>query len=123
MASIMVLLMAGIQAFYGVFAFVDPVTFSGLRGTALLSELDADWVVIYGSRTLFVALIISWLLLKREYKLLMWAAIFGTVMPLTDAWLAFQAGASNAVISKHLATFIYLLLTFFLLKRVTQKVQ
>lgn len=120
-ASVMVLLMAGIQAFYGIYAFIDPLAFSQVRGTALLSELDTDWVVIYASRTTFVASIIGWLLLKREYKLLMWASIFGTVMPLTDAWLAFQAGAGNAIVYKHIVTFVYLLVAFFLLKRVTEK--
>jgi Domain of unknown function (DUF4267) len=107
----MVLLMALIQAVYAVYAYLDPQAFSLLRGTELFASGDSDWVQIYASRTLFVALIVGVLLLLREYKILIWASLFGTVMPITDAWLAFQAGAENVVVYKHIATLIYLLAT------------
>ncbi len=107
----MVLLMALIQAVYAVYAYLDPQAFSLLRGTELFVSGDADWVQIYASRTLFVALIVGVLLLLREYKILIWASLFGTVMPITDAWLAYQAGAENVVVYKHIATLIYLLAT------------
>jgi hypothetical protein len=41
-------------------------------------------------------------------------------MPVTDAWLAFHAGAENPVIYKHIATIIYLLVTFFVLRLMTK---
>ncbi len=116
MASVMVGLMAILQAVYGVYAYLDPAAFSELRGTHLFSAGDSDWVGIYASRTLFVALIIALLLIRKEFNLLMWAALFGTVMPITDAWLAHLAGAESAVVYKHLATIVYLLATSFLLK-------
>jgi len=119
-ASLMVLIMAILQAFYAIYAFVDPSSFSQLRGTELFMVEDSDWVVIYASRTMFVALIIGFLLLQKEFKLLMWASIFGTVMPIIDAWLAYQAGAENAVIYKHIATIVYLLVTCSLLKIVQE---
>ena len=48
---ILVLLMVLLQGFYGLFAYFDPTTFASLRGTELFSNMDADWVQIYGSRT------------------------------------------------------------------------
>ncbi len=111
----MVLLMALIQAVYAVYAYLDPQAFSLLRGTELFASGDSDWVQIYASRTLFVALIVGVLLLLREYRILIWASLFGTVMPITDAWLAYQAGAESVVVYKHIATLIYLLATSFVL--------
>lgn len=116
----MVALMAILQAIYAIYAFLDPSGFSEVRGTELFSVRDSDWVVVYASRTLFVALIIGFLLLKRDYKLLMWASLFGTVMPIADAWLAQSAGADSSVVYKHIATVVYLLITFTLLKYVSR---
>jgi hypothetical protein len=45
-------------------------------------------------------------------------ALFGIIMPVTDAVLAFQAQAPFKVTIKHIATVIYLLITFFVLQRV-----
>jgi len=120
-AIILVLLMALIQAFYAAFAFIDPLAFAAVRGTELFSNHDLDWVFIYASRTLFVALIVMLLLYIQHYKALMWAALFGAVMPITDAWLAWQAGSPQVIIIKHLATLVYLLLTFFVLRALIKK--
>ena len=67
-----------------------------------------------------MALIIGFLLIIKEYKILVWVSIFGTVMPATDAFLAYQAGAESVVLYKHVATIIYLLITFFVLKSVVK---
>ncbi len=116
MASVMVALMVILQGIYSVYAYLNQSAFSLLRGTELFAVADSDWVVIYASRTMFVALIIGFLLVRKEFRLLMWAALFGTVMPVTDAWLAHQAGAEGVVVYKHVATVIYLLVTSLLLK-------
>jgi hypothetical protein len=116
----LVFLMALIQAIYAIYAYMDPQAFSLLRGTELFFSGDADWVKIYASRTLFVALIIGYLLINREYKILVWASLFGTIMPAVDGWLAYQAGAESVVVYKHVATAVYLLITFFVLKRVVK---
>ena len=84
---------------------------------------DTDWVQIYASRTLFVSLIIGLLLYLKNYKILVWAALFGTVMPITDAYLAYEAQAENKVVYKHIATVAYLLITFYLLKLVAKNNQ
>lgn len=117
----LVLLMALLQGFYAVFAYLDPAAFSNLRGTVLASTGDLDWVKIYASRTLFVSLIIGYLLYLRNYKILVWAALFGTVMPVTDGWLAYQAGASFDVVAKHVATVVYLIATFIVLQTVVKR--
>ena len=65
-------------------------------------------------------LIVGYLLYKRQLRLLAAASLFGLVMPITDAWLSYQASASAAVIAKHVATATFLLATFFVL-RVAQR--
>ncbi len=108
---VLVLLMVVLQGFYAVYAYVDPSAFSVMRGTALVSAADSDWVKIYASRTLFVALIVGVLLYLRNYRTIALLAIVGTVMPITDAWLAYQAQAPLMVVAKHVATVLYLVLT------------
>ena len=120
-ARTLVFLMAALQGAYAIFAFIDPIAFSVVRGTDLANVVDADWVQIYASRTLFVSLIIGFLLYLKHYKILVWAALFGTVMPITDAYLAIEAHAENKVVYKHIATVIYLLITSFLLNRVVKE--
>jgi len=110
-AKILVFLMIAIQAFYGVYAFISPAEFSELRGTRLFSEDDTDWVLIYASRTLFVALIIAYLLYVKNYSALVFAALAGVVMPVTDAALAYEAGAPTKIVLKHIATSAYLVIT------------
>lgn len=121
MGFVLVLLMAVLQGFYGMFAFVDPVTFADVRGTALASNNDIDWIKIYASRTLFVALVVGFLLYLGHYRLLVAVAIFGTVMPITDGWLAFQAGATSDVVIKHVLTFVYLVATAVILHLAVHK--
>jgi len=118
---ILVLLMALLQGGYAIFAYFDPAAFSVFRGTELLDVGDSDWVKIYASRTLFVALIIGYLLYRRNYKVLAWASLFGAVMPVTDALLAYQAQAPDKVVFKHIATVIYLLVTFLVLQVIVRK--
>jgi len=117
-ALVLVLLMMLLQGFYGVFTYVDPVSFSLIRGTELFSTMDADWVIIYGSRTLFITLILGYLLYVRHFKVLMWAALFGTIMPITDALLALEAQAPLKVVFKHVATVVYLVITCLVLNKV-----
>lgn len=115
---VLVLLMILLQSFYGIFAYIDASAFSNVRGTELFSPLDADWVSIYGSRTIFIALVLGYLLYSRHYFILMWCALFGIVMPATDAFLAYQADAPVKVIAKHIATILYLLVICGILKKV-----
>ncbi|WP_373077698.1 DUF4267 domain-containing protein [Zhongshania sp.] len=113
---ILVFLMALIQGFYAIFSYVDPMAFAVVRGTELFSSMDSDWVKIYGSRTLFITLILGYLLYVRNYTVLMWCALFGVVMPITDGILAYEAGAPFTVVIKHVATMVFLLVAFFVLR-------
>lgn len=118
---ILVLLMALLQGAYAIYAYLDPAAFSILRGTELLVPGDADWVKIYASRTLFIALVIGLLLYLRNYRVLACVALLGAVMPVTDALLAYQAQAPAAVVLKHIATIVYLLVTFSVLQTIVWK--
>ena len=113
---LLVFIMALIQGFYAIFSYIDPTAFAIVRGTDLFSPMDSDWVRIYGSRTLFITLILGYLLYVRDYSVLMWCALFGTVMPITDGFLAYEAQAPFKVVFKHIATMVFLLVTFFVLK-------
>ncbi|WP_020405024.1 DUF4267 domain-containing protein [Hahella ganghwensis] len=115
-ARVLVFLMVLLQGFYAIYSFADPTGFAALRGTDLAVFEDSDWVRIYGSRTLFVSLIIGYLLYIRNYKILIYGALFGTVMPITDAYLAFEAEAQSKVVIKHVVTVVYLLITAMVLK-------
>ena len=117
-AFVLVALIVLLQGFYGTFAYIDPAMFSVVRGTELYSEMDADWVAIYGSRTIFITLIFGYLLYTRNYAVLMWGALFATVMPITDGLLAYEAQAPFKVVAKHVATILYLLIIFIVLKKV-----
>lgn len=118
---LLVIIMALIQGFYAIFSYIDPATFAVVRGTELFSPMDSDWVKIYGSRTLFITLVLGYLLYVRNYSVLMWCALFGTVMPITDGFLAYDAQAPFKVVFKHIATIVFLLVTFFVLKVAVSK--
>jgi hypothetical protein len=113
---VLVLLMVLLQFAYACFAYLDPGAFAAVRGTELFEGRDSDWVRIYASRTMFVALIIGYLLYRRQFKLLAAASLIGLVMPVTDAWLAHEASAAPAVVAKHVATAVFLLVTCFVLR-------
>jgi hypothetical protein len=118
---VLVSLIVLLQGFYGTFAYIDPAMFSVVRGTELYSGMDADWVAIYGSRTIFITLIFGYLLYTRNYAVLMWGSLFAIVMPITDGLLAYEAQAPFKVVAKHVATILYLLIIFFVLKKVSAK--
>jgi hypothetical protein len=97
------------------------MAFSLNRGTELVDVGDSDWVRIYASRTLFVALIVGCLLLARDFVLLKWVALLGLVMPVADALLAYQSHSAFPVVAKHVATVVYLVCTFLVLRAVSKK--
>jgi len=121
--SILVFLMAALQLVYALYAYVDPAAFSLTRGTELFDVGDRDWVRIYASRTLFVGLIVGYLLYARQFKILAMASLFGIVMPVTDALLAYQASADTAVVLKHVATALFLAVTFTVLRNAVRDAQ
>jgi hypothetical protein len=118
---VLVFLMAALQFTYAMYAYIDPTAFSVTRGTELFALGDTDWVKIYASRTLFIALVIGFLLYSRQYRILAFASLFGVVMPVTDALLAYQAQAVDKVVFKHIATAVFLVVTFFVLHNIVKR--
>lgn len=105
-----------LQGFYALEAFIDPVGLAAYRGTPLVGG-SVTWVQAYGSRTLFVALLVFLLLIRDELALLKWVALIGLVMPVSDALTTWQAQAPRIVVIRHVATAGYLLAVFVLLSR------
>ncbi len=118
---VLVFLMAALQFAYAIYAYIDPAAFSAIRGTELFASSDADWIKIYASRTLFISLIIGFLLYSKNFKALAMASLFGIVMPATDALLAYQAQAADKVVFKHIATAAFLVVTFVVLQAVVKR--
>lgn len=103
--------MAALQAYNVVRVVLDAEGFAAYMGAPLAAANDASWVVIYGLRTAFIALLVTVLLARRDLNALKWTALTALVMPLGDAWIAHQAGAETTTVARHLAIAAYLLLT------------
>jgi hypothetical protein len=103
--------MAALQAYNVVRVVLDAEGFAAYMGAPLAAANDASWVLIYGLRTAFIALLVTVLLVRRDLDALKWTALAGLVMPLGDAWIAHQAGAETTTVARHLAIAAYLLLT------------
>lgn len=101
--------MALLQAFNVARAVLDPGGFAAYLGAPLAAADDASWVLVYASRTAFIALLVTILLVRRDLNALKWTALAALVMPLADAWVAQQAGADGAIV-RHLAIAAYLLI-------------
>jgi hypothetical protein len=104
--------MALLQVAYALQAFVDPVALADFRGMSADDPASISWVYAYGTRTLFVALVVMVLLVRRDLATLRWVAVGGVVTPLGDALVALRTEATMAVVLRHVATAIYLLVTF-----------
>jgi heme A synthase len=118
----MAAIMAIVQAIYALQAFVDPAGFAAYRGTPITDAAGTMWVHTYGSRTLFVALVVALLLIREELATLKWVALIGIVMPISDALVAIRAEAPLAIVLRHVATGLYLLITFIVIQRSSDRV-
>ena len=103
--------MAALQAFNVVRVVLDPEGFAGYMGAPLAAAGDTSWVLIYGLRAAFIALLVTVFLVRRDLNALKWTALAALVMPLGDAWIVHQAGAETATVARHVAIAAYLLLT------------
>jgi hypothetical protein len=93
----------------------DPAGFAAYMGLPLASPADGSWVLVYGSRTAFIAALVTIFVLRRDLQALKWTALAALVMPLCDALLAAQAGAPAATIVRHGLIALYLLVTVVML--------
>lgn len=102
---------AALQALNVVRAVTDPVGFAAYMGAPLAAAPDAAWVMIYGLRTAFIALLVTILLVRRDLNALKWTALAALPLPLGDAWVAFQVDADTATLMRHGAIGLYVVLT------------
>jgi hypothetical protein len=112
-----------LQGFYAMWAFADPQAVASYRGGSLAGDSGALWVHAYGSRTLFIALVVLLLLRRGDLETLKWVTLFGLVMPISDIWSATHSADPEAGIVRHVLTAAYLLLTFAMLARASRKTQ
>lgn len=104
--------MALLQAVNVLRVFSDPQGFARYMGAPLIAAGDAAWVQIYALRAAFIALLVTLLLARRDATTLKWIALAALVMPLGDAWVAYGAGADAAIVGRHLATALYILVVY-----------
>lgn len=102
-------------------AFADPAAFAAYLGLPLADPRDAGLVGVYALRTLFIALVVAALLIRRDLAALKWVALAGVVMPAGDAYLAQQAGAPTATVARHIAIGVYLIVVFLTLHAWTRR--
>src|SRR5579859_5579216 len=97
-------------------AAAAPVSFAHSLGLPLASTADDGFPVVYATRTTVIALLALILALRQEIAILSILVLLATVLPLTDAVVVatHHAGAPTAV--KHLASAVYLLATWILLR-------
>lgn len=110
-----------LQGFYAAWSFADPQAVASYRGGPLEGDSAALWVHAYGSRTLFIALVVLLLLRRGDLAALKWVTLFGLVMPISDAWSAMHSADPEAGIVRHVLTAAYLLLTFAMLAWASHK--
>lgn len=109
--------MALSQGVNAVRAFLSPQDFATYMGIPSQAAELQGWVQIYGLRAGFIALLVSVFLVRKELTPLKWMALCAIVLPLGDAWVAAQAGASTATVGRHLGIAAFLSLTAFMLAR------
>ena len=115
------LVMMVLQAVNALRAFTDPAGFAAYMGLPLSDGAETAFVAVYGLRTAFVAGLIAVFVLLGRLDALAWMALVALVMPLGDAWLTFQAGAPMAVVGRHGAIALYVLVAFFFLWRAKER--
>lgn len=100
-----------LQAVNAARAFAAPAGFADYMGLPLATPQDAGFVMVYGLRAAFIALAVAALMATRNFAALAWIAAAGLVMPIGDAVLTARAGASTAIVARHVAIAVFLAVT------------
>jgi hypothetical protein len=103
--------MAALQGLNVGRVLLDPVGFAAYIGVPLENPADIAWVQVYGLRTAFITLLATFFLIRRDLNALKWMALAAVVMPLGDALIANQSGASASTVVRHLMIAGYLVVT------------
>lgn len=113
----MALTMGLFQGIAAVRAVADPVAFSNYMGLPIETAEQTGFVLVYALRTAFIACLVVAFCVRRQLEPLMWMALLAVALPVGDALLAGSSGAPAATIARHLAIAVFVLVTFFLLRR------
>jgi len=98
-------------------AVADPVAFADYLGLPLADPADTGFVLVYASRTAVLAGVTLLLVMLGRLRTLAWVSALAVVLPVTDAVLTSQAGASPGTVTRHAVIAVYLLVTAAVLAR------
>ena len=104
-------------------ALANPVEFAASFGTPLTTGADTPFVIVYAIRTLFLALFGPVLIARAQWKALPLFALVAVVMPIGDALLVASQGGPAAIVARHAATAVVVLITWFLLQRWVRRLE
>lgn len=113
--------MSALQGLNAVRTAIDPISFATYMGIPITLTEQAAWVQIYGLRAAFISLLTAVLLARDDMAALKWTAVAALVMPLGDAWLAYQASAPMSVVGRHVAIVVFLILASYFLGRAAKQ--
>jgi hypothetical protein len=88
-------------------AGLQPLSFADYMGLPVTSS-DPGFVYVYGLRSLFIGGIVLWLVMTSKLRTLAVMASLAIILPLGDAFLTYQAGASASIVTRHLFIAVYL---------------
>ena len=95
----------------------DPHGFARYFGLPLENVDNIGFVAVYGLRAFFLAVFASVLMYFKEIRTLKLMALCAVIMPIGDAYLAHHGGAPAAIVWRHCVIAVFLLLTWFFLRR------
>lgn len=108
-------LMALYLAFNAVRACLAPASFAATLGAPLADPADTGFVLVYAFRAAFLALLVGWLVIRRDVANLRFVALAALVMPVGDALLVQGLGAPVAIVGRHVAIAVLLVVLWALL--------
>ncbi len=80
-------------------------------------EQQAGFVTVYALRTTLIAALAVVLAATKHFRLLGIIALIALILPIGDAWLTAQAGASDTIVFRHVGIAIFLAFTGVMLLR------
>lgn len=118
----MAVFLVAYMLFNAIRAVQNPTAFATNYGVTPAPGNNA-FVLVYAIRALFLGLFGAALVLRRNFGALALFALVAVVMPLGDATLVGIAGGPTTTVIRHLLTAVFLLATWFLLRRWNQTAQ
>jgi hypothetical protein len=94
-----------------------PMDFAARFGVPDPQPGAAPFVAVYGIRTLFIAVFGAVLLALREFRLVSTFLLLAVLMPIGDALLVALTGGAPAIVVRHVAIAIIVVVTGFFLRR------